>query len=145
MKPRRFRISAYALIRDADRILLCRLSEEVPRWEGYWTLPGGGLDFGESPEEAAIREVEEETGLRIEIKSLATIDTLYDTSGSEDFHGIRIVYHAEVIGGQLRHEASGSTDRCEWHPLHPTPDIPLVELAEVGIRITRESGSKEHC
>jgi len=138
MKPRRFRISAYALIRDADRILLCRLSKEVPRWEGYWTLPGGGLDFGESSEEAAIREVEEETGLLVEIKSIATIDSLFDTSGSEDFHGIRIVYHAEVIGGHLRHETSGSTDRCDWHRLHPTPDIDLVELAEVGIRILRE-------
>ena len=102
---------------------------------------GGRPGFGESPEDAAIREVEEETGLRIEIKSIATIDSLFDTSGSEDFHGIRIIYHAEVIGGQLRHETSGSTDRCEWHPFHPAPDIDLVELSEVGIRIMRETVS----
>lgn len=139
MKPKRTRISAYALIRDSDNILLCRLSKELPRWEGCWTLPGGGLDFGESPEEAVVREVEEETGFLVEVRSLAKIDSIHDTSGSEDFHGIRIIYHVELIGGRLRHEISGSTDCCEWHPFHPTPDILLVDLAQLGVRVAQET------
>lgn len=139
MKPKRTRISAYALIRDSDNILLCRLSKEVPRWEGLWTLPGGGLDFGESPEEAAVREVEEETGLIVEVRSLAAIDSIHDTSGSEDFHGIRIIYHVDLVGGCLRHEVGGSTDCCEWQRFHPAPGVPLVDLAEVGVRIAQEA------
>lgn len=138
MKPRRSRISAYGLIHDAGRILLCRLSPEVPRWEGYWTLPGGGIDFGESPEQTVVREVEEETGLVVRVKSLCTIDTIHDPSGAEDFHGIRIIYQVDVIGGSLRHETSGSTDRCEWHDLHAMPEVPMVDLAETGVRIARE-------
>ncbi|MES2438791.1 MAG: NUDIX domain-containing protein [Verrucomicrobiota bacterium] len=138
MKPRRSRVSAYALIHDSNRILLCRLSKELPRWEGCWTLPGGGLDFGESPEQAVVREVEEETGLRVEVRSIAAIDSIHDTSGTEDFHGIRIIYHVDLAGGSLRHEASGSTDRCEWHRLHPSPDIPLVDLVEVGLRVAQQ-------
>jgi 8-oxo-dGTP diphosphatase len=144
MKPQRSRVSAYALIHDSGRILLCRLSKEVPRWEGRWTLPGGGLDFGESPEDAVVREVGEETGYQVRVKSLAAIDSIHDTSGSEDFHGIRIIYHADVVGGHLRHESSGSTDRCEWHLLHPTPDIPLVDLAEVGVRVAQETWQRGH-
>ena len=54
------RISAYGLLRDADRILLCRLSQGVAG-AGMWTLPGGGIEFGEHPEAAMIREVEGST------------------------------------------------------------------------------------
>lgn len=112
MKSRRTRISAYALLYDEGRILLCRLAPHLERWAGRWTLPGGGLDFGESPEAAAVREVEEETGLRIQVKSIAGIDTILDAFGDSEFHGIRIIYHADIIGGSLRDETSGSTDGC---------------------------------
>jgi ADP-ribose pyrophosphatase YjhB (NUDIX family) len=138
MKPQRSRISAYALIHDSNRILLCRLSKEIPRWEGFWTLPGGGLNFGEHPEETVVREVEEETGFLVKIRSVATVDSIHDTSGSEDFHGIRIIYHVDLVGGLLRHETSGSTDRCEWHRLHPAPDILLGDLAQVGIDVAQK-------
>ena len=143
MKPRYSRIAAYALIHDSNHILLCRISKELPQWEGCWTLPGGGLNFGESPERAVVREVEEETGLVVAVGAIATIDSIHDTSGSKDFHGIRIIYHVEVIGGQLRHEVSGSTDFCGWHRLHPTPDIRLVDLAEVGVNVAQKVWSVE--
>ena len=112
----------------------------IPRWQGFWTLPGGGLDFGESPEKAVIREVQEETGLIVEVGSIASIDSIHDTTESEDFHGIRIIYHVHVIGGDLQHELDGSTDYCEWHQLDPIPDIPLVDLASLGVCLAREAG-----
>ena len=60
---RRTRIAAYGLCRDADRrVLLCRIVERIAPG-GIWTLPGGGLDFGESPARAVLRELTEETGL----------------------------------------------------------------------------------
>ncbi len=145
MKPRRLRISAYAILQEAGQILLCRLSKELPQWEGRWTLPGGGLEFGESPEAAVIREAREETGLEIRVRSIATIDSLYDASRPhEEFHGLRILYHADVVGGELRDEACGSTDRCAWHEIPLAPDVRLVDIAEVGVRLARpfERGSE---
>lgn len=136
MKPQRTRIGAYALIFDGQRILLCRLSKEVTAHAGSWTLPGGGLEFGEHPEAALIREVAEETGLRVAVRSIAGVDSIHDAvNRREDFHGIRILYHVDVIGGELRHEPSGSTDRCEWHALPIASTTKLGDLAEVGIRL----------
>ena len=63
---RRQRIGAYAVILREGRILLTRLSHgEVA--DERWTLPGGGVEFGEDPREAAVREVYEETGLDAEV------------------------------------------------------------------------------
>lgn len=42
--------------------------------ESYWTLPGGGLNGNETPEEAALREVKEETGLDVEIRQFLFTD-----------------------------------------------------------------------
>ena len=58
-----FRV-AYALALAEKRILLVRLDAPRPeqQWDGHWSPPGGGIDAGESAEEAAIRECREESG-----------------------------------------------------------------------------------
>ena len=57
------RLGAYAVVIVGDRILLTRISPAgYPA--GTWTLPGGGVDHGESPHDAVVRELYEETGLR---------------------------------------------------------------------------------
>lgn len=137
MKSKRLRVAAYALLHHSNQILLCRLSKELPRWEGFWTLPGGGLNFGEAPENAVVREVEEETGLQIEVRDVAKVDSIFDASTDDEFHGIRIIYHADIVGGELRNELSGSTDLCQWHRLHPGPKVQLVDLAEIGVRVAQ--------
>jgi ADP-ribose pyrophosphatase YjhB (NUDIX family) len=137
MKPQRTRVAAYALVREEDRLLLCRLSAQVPRWQGYWILPGGGVEFGEPPEEAMIREVREETGLIVESEGIAGVDSYVDTLGAEDRHAIRLLYFARVVGGVLRHEVGGSTDRCEWHDLVSINRLDTVELVRTGVRMLR--------
>ena len=114
MKQELTRIAAYGLVACENKILLCRISKELPRWQGQWTLPGGGIDFGEHPEDAVVREIEEETGLQVNVGRVATVDSIYNESGDRHFHGIRIMYHAMFTGGALRHELAGTTDHCRW-------------------------------
>ncbi len=137
MKTQRLRVAAYALIHDDEHILLCRISKELPEWEGAWTLPGGGIDFGESPDDAVVREVAEETGLEIKINSVAGIDNLYVSRDHEEFQGLRIIYNVTVVGGELRHELSGTTDRCEWHRLDSLSELRTVELVENAVKMLR--------
>ncbi len=63
--PKR-RIAVVMLTDDSGRLLLQLRDAQAPTAPGKWGLPGGGIEQGETPEEAAHRELLEETGLRVE-------------------------------------------------------------------------------
>jgi len=107
---------------------------------GSWTLPGGGLDFGEDPADAMVREVMEETGLEVRPRGLAGIDSFCVEEEDRAFHGIRIMYRTELVGGVLRNELDGSTDLCAWWTLEEAEQLPLVDLTEVGLKLAFTSG-----
>ncbi len=134
------RIAAYALCQDAEgRVLLARLSaEEINR--GQWTLPGGGIDFGEAPVDAALRELTEETGLTGEIQSLAGVGSWVRRGPvpggtGDDFQAIQIIYRVAVTGGALRDETDGSTDAAAWFTRAELVALPVVPLVEAGLRL----------
>jgi ADP-ribose pyrophosphatase YjhB (NUDIX family) len=109
---------------------------------GLWTLPGGGIEFGEAPEAAAVREVEEETGLHARIDGIPSIHS--DTgqwpfsAGPVSYHTIRFIYPMEVVGGTERPEVGGSTDQFGWF----TPsEIETLRLADI---VERALGLEDH-
>lgn len=67
---RRRRTARVLLIDDRDRVLLFADTDPGLPGSGWWMTPGGGVDLGESDLDAAVREVEEETGLRVDPGSL---------------------------------------------------------------------------
>ncbi|MEM7675587.1 MAG: NUDIX hydrolase [Myxococcota bacterium] len=133
MNIRRTRIAAYAIVVEEDQILLCRLSARVKRHAGSWTLPGGGLDYGEDPEKAMIREVREETGLDVVSDELVGVDSVHSRWSSGEMHSIRIVFRARVVGGTLHNEVDESTDKAEWWHRDRLSEIRLVDLVETFI------------
>jgi 8-oxo-dGTP diphosphatase len=130
------RVSAYSLCRDDDALLLSRIAPGATvSSDGMWTLPGGGLEFGEDPRDAALRELIEETGLVGEIAELAGVDSWAGPIGAIDYHAIRIIYRVRVTGGQLANEVDGTSDLARWVPLTELGSLPLVDLARVGARL----------
>ncbi len=134
------RVGAYAICVNGDAILLSRIAQGATATsDGMWTLPGGGVEFGEHPRDAVLRELAEETGLTGEVVDLATVHSwtgrfVNPADGLEtDFHGIRVIYRVRIVGGDLRDELGGSSDTCAWVPHGDLGSLPLVELAEVGI------------
>ena len=134
------RIAAYGLVLQNQHILLCRISAQITRDAGYWTLPGGGLNFGEDPVEAMTREVSEETGLIVHSLGVAGIDSFFRKNETHDFQGIRIIYHTKLIGGTLTNELDGSTDLCAWWSYEEAKKLPLVDLTEIGLDFAFSNG-----
>src|SRR5689334_20561191 len=68
----RRRIGSYGLCRDERGVLLVRASE-TSDCPGVWQIPGGGLEHGEHPEAALLREFAEETGLAIRVTGVRAV------------------------------------------------------------------------
>ena len=87
--------------------------------EGTWTMPGGKLHFGESLEEAAIREVEEETGMKLEKKSLRFISLSNDFV--KDAHFITIGFLCEEFEGKPKATEPDEITEWKWFSLNSLP------------------------
>lgn len=137
MAQRVQRLAAYAVIVRGDQVLLSRLSERVTRKE-LWSLPGGGVDHGEDPADAVVREVYEETGLDVTIDRAAQVHSLHVEDSWRrgrrvDAHSVRIVYEGWVPADAPEPrvtEVDGSTAEAAWKPVAAVLDgtVPTVGL-----------------
>ena len=121
-------MGAYAvMLREHEgrvEVLLSRLSARVSRTE-LWTLPGGGIDHGEDPRLAVIREIREETGLEATVGETAHVYSAHLPRASRDgllvdAHAIRIVYDGWAAPDAPTPrvlEVDGSTSEAAWKPL----------------------------
>ncbi len=100
-----------AVVILGNSVLLIRRGK--PPQKGEWTLPGGMVELGESLRAAVRREVQEETGLRVEPASLAAIfERIIRRNGRVQYHYFVLDYVCRLKGGKLR-PASDVTD-ARW-------------------------------
>lgn len=130
------RLGAYAVAVARGQMLLTRISTNgYPA--GMWTLPGGGVDHGESPHAAVRRELYEETGLRAlsaalrDVHDVHTIDIGRDDM-YEDYHGVHLLFVVDVdLDEPLEiKDVGGTTDRAEWVPIEHigSADYPVLSM-----------------
>jgi 8-oxo-dGTP diphosphatase len=136
----RVRPAAYAWCEQGGALLLCRVAGQGPGG-GQWTLPGGGLRFGEEPLGALVREVREETGLDVAPGELLGVHSAIiepaDTVTGHRIQTLGVVWRVTVAGGQLRDELDGSTDRARWIPGPDVDRLPLTPMARWAIELVR--------
>ncbi|CAN5288217.1 hypothetical protein BH09ACT12_BH09ACT12_05160 [soil metagenome] len=119
------RVAAYAVIVDDSdgpaRVLLTWYNGEGSHDPG-WSLPGGGVEYDETLEQAVVREVYEETGFHVEVGAPLTTQAWGHHRGTsrspKPFKAVKVVFTAAITGGSLGTvEVGGSTDFAEWVPL----------------------------
>jgi ADP-ribose pyrophosphatase YjhB (NUDIX family) len=125
--------SVAALCRDdSGRILLVKQIDS-----GKWSTPGGAIEPGESPEQATIREVHEETGLHISVDGLRTAvggpeyRTIYGNGDELSF--VVLVYDATVTGGEPTPDDEETSD-VGWFAIEELDELPRENFLNLLLR-----------
>lgn len=110
--PERPIVGVGAIILRRDRVLLVERAGEPLK--GYWSLPGGVLQAGESLHDGVQREVREETGLEVEPLGIFEVFERInrDERGRTEYHYVLVDYMCRVTGGELR--PADDASRAEW-------------------------------
>jgi ADP-ribose pyrophosphatase YjhB (NUDIX family) len=128
-------VRAYGILVRDDQVLLVRSSSPLIK-PPLWWLPGGGIDFAESPEETLLREFREETGLSI--KDPVLLDVASDVRrrpNGDSIHTVRVLYTVSLDGGSLRDEEVGTTNQAQWFDIHQLDDVNIAEYALKAIQV----------
>lgn len=104
------------ILKNYEIILIKRKNQP---FKGKWALPGGFVEYGEKTEDAIIREVFEETGLKTMIKHL--IGVYSDPKRDPRGHTVTIVYSLEICGGEMK--SSGDACDVKFFNIYKLPDL----------------------
>lgn len=105
-----------AIIRKNDEVLLLR-RKRAPEAE-YWSIPGGRVEEDETPEEAVVRELQEELGTQAEI--VRYLDTFIYRSPNDSYEGISVLFEAKLNGDATNSEPDVH-ESLGWFPIDDLP------------------------
>jgi 8-oxo-dGTP diphosphatase len=132
-------VGVYVVCRDHhERILLTRLNVPGLPGHGAWTLPGGGMEWGEQSAETAVRELDEETGYRAVLGPVIGIWSewleAHESPRNKPGHGVGILYEGRIVSGDLRTSfPAGSTDQAAWFRLQEVAALETVALVDFAL------------
>jgi 8-oxo-dGTP diphosphatase len=100
---------AYCLIynEETEQVLMVH-NKDV----NSWSMPGGAVEDDETLEQAAIREVKEETGLLVEINDVVAINECFFKRNNE--HALFVTFRAKIIGGKISIENPNEISTITW-------------------------------
>jgi 8-oxo-dGTP diphosphatase len=142
--PDRPIVGVAAVVIEDDRVVLVRRGR--PPAYGEWTLPGGAVESGETLEDAVIREVAEEIGLKVEVvEVVAVLDRIFwDQEGEVQYHYVLIDFLCRKTGGKL--QASSDAISCSQVPFSALAQYKLSRETKGVIRraYQRVNGGSPH-
>jgi 8-oxo-dGTP diphosphatase len=127
--PARPVVGVGAVVVHEGRVLLIRRGKEPLR--GRWLVPGGTVEWGETLEDALVREVQEETGLTVRPREMvAVLDRIHQEQGEVRYHFVIVDYLCDWVSGTL---LAGSD--AEEAALVPVAELPAYDVPEEALEV----------
>jgi len=104
------------VLKDKKVLLIKRKN---PPFKGKWALPGGFVEYGEKVEDAVVREVEEETGLKTNVSSIVGVYS--DPDRDPRGHTVTVVYLLEVFSSTL--DFGDDADDAKFFDVNRLPEL----------------------
>lgn len=114
------------IVNDKNELLL--LKRKKPPEAGYWNIPGGRVEFGETLEKAVAREVKEETDLDVEV--LSVLGFVNHIIKEENAHWVAIHFLCRIIDGQVKITEPEKHESIEWFSLDSLPEKQTITLKQ---------------
>ena len=117
MSPKSPALTVDGVVLRDDLVLLVK--RQFPPFKGMWALPGGFVEYGETTEQAVLREIQEETGLKVQVASLLGV---YSDPGRDPRgHTVSVVYILGELSGRVR--AGDDAAEAQFFSINSLPDL----------------------
>lgn len=135
---KKIRVGSYGLIIKDNKIALIKKARGG--YKGLLAIPGGGIEHGERPEDALIRELKEEAGVDVLNYELLGVKTnrlvWHDDMFNEDLHQIGILYKVELKNYVLRESGDGlDSDGCSFYEIDKLSKNEITPFTYEGLKL----------
>lgn len=126
MTERKPKVVVGVLVKNKDKYLLAK--EKLEGGKEYWIVPGGKVEFGEAIEDAAKREILEETGIVAKsLKFLCYKEAIFE---KYNYHTVIFFFQTETKSMELKPDIEGKVIESKWFTKKQVLELPLVDSAE---------------
>lgn len=123
------------VVDDNNKVLLMRRGQKSKNQIGFWTQPGGAVDYGETVEDAIKREIKEELNIEVNLtRMLCYSDHIMSDEGQ---HWVAISWLAKIVSGKPKIMEPLKCDALEWFALDHLP-APLSDTTIDTTNILKE-------
>lgn len=130
MSEQRPRLTSAVLVVKDGKFLLAERKKE--NYHGYWVIPGGGVKFGETIQDAALREIKEETNMDVDLVKLIGPKEVINVPGN--YHSVTFFHLANPKSSEGDIEANDDVSDAKFFTLEEIKNLKIAESVEWALR-----------
>jgi 8-oxo-dGTP diphosphatase len=128
------------IVNDKKEILLLKRGKLAKNERGKWEIPGGAVNYGETLEDALVREVQEETGLTVVVDRLLTVSN--HILKNEGQHWVSSSFYCHTIKGEPVIKEPDKTETIGWFSLKEALALPLAMVTKRDLCLLAENTNR---
>lgn len=125
------------ILNEKKEVLVLKRSENDDFLPGFWEIPGGGLDYGENPEEGLKREIKEECGIDVEVLNPVVVTDYFMDKGEDRVHRVEINFTCHPKNKDQAITLSSEHMESMWTNLDQVVDLKMSDLMKKIIAKTK--------